>query len=83
MPRNLETKNASARHKSSPACRNIICEVQNLPLVQDGLELSYIVFISLSTTVLNENLISRDKSVVVFLYVELPKKAEVGSFESE
>ena len=33
--------------------------------------------------VLNENLISRYKSLVASLYVEPPKEVEVGSFESE
>ena len=34
-------------------------------------------------TVLNQNLISRYKSLVLPLYVEPPKEAEVGSFEGE
>ena len=34
-------------------------------------------------TVLNENLISRSKSLVASLYVEPPKEAEGGSFERE
>jgi len=53
------------------------------PLVQGGLELSCIVFVSMPPTVLNANLISRYKSLVASLYVEPPKEAEVGSFESE
>ena len=34
-------------------------------------------------TVLNENLISKYKSLVASLYLEPPKEAEVGSFERE
>ena len=34
-------------------------------------------------TVLNENLISRYKSLFPSLYVEPPKETEVGSFERE
>ena len=56
---------------------------RNSPLVQGGLELSCIVFVSMPPTVLNENLISRYKSLVASLYVEPPKEGEVGSFESE
>ena len=53
------------------------------PLVQGGLELSCKLFVSMPPTVLNENLISRSKSLVASLYVEPPKEAEVGSFERE
>ena len=53
------------------------------PLVQGGLELSCQVFVSTPPTVLNENLISRYKSLVASLYVEPPREAEVGSFERE
>ena len=53
------------------------------PLVQGGLELSCKVFVSMPPTVLNENLISRYKSLVASLYVKPPKEAEVGSFERE
>ena len=52
-------------------------------MVQGGLELSCIVFVSMPPTVLNENLISRYKSLVTSLYVEPPKEAEVGNFECE
>ena len=37
----------------------------------------------MSPAVLNENLISRYKSLVASLYVEHPKKVEVGSSKSE
>ena len=37
----------------------------------------------MSPAVLNENLISRYKSLVASLYVEHPKKAEAGSSKSE
>ena len=53
------------------------------PLVQGGLERSRKVFVSMPRTVLNENLISRYKSIVASLYVEPPKEAEVRSFEGE
>ena len=53
------------------------------PLVQEELELSYIVFVSKPPTVLNQNLISRYKSLVASLYVEPPKEKEVGSLESK
>ena len=53
------------------------------PLVRGGLELSCIVFVSMPPTVLNENLISRYKSLVTSLHVEPPKEAKVGSFECE
>ena len=38
---------------------------------------------SIAPTVLNENLMSRYKSLIASLYVEPPKEAEVGSFERE
>lgn len=38
---------------------------------------------SIPPTVLNENLMSRYKSLIASLYVEPPKEAEVGSFERE
>ena len=50
------------------------------PLVQGGLELSCKVYVSMPPTVLNENLISRYKSLVASLYVGPPKEGEVGSF---
>ena len=53
------------------------------PLVQGGLELSCKVYVSMPPTVLNENLISRYKSLIASLYVEPQKEAEVGSFENE
>ena len=53
------------------------------PLVQGGLELLCKVFVSMPPTVLNENLKNKYKSLVASLYVELPKEAEVGSFEKE
>ena len=53
------------------------------PLVQGRLELSCKLFVSMPPTVLNENLISRYKSLVASLYVEPPKEAKVGSFERE
>ena len=53
------------------------------PLVQGGLELSCKAYVSMPPTVLNENLISRYKSLVASLYVEPPKETEVGSFENE
>ena len=53
------------------------------PLVQGGLELSCKVSVSMPPTVLNENLISRYKSLVASSYVKPPKEAEVGSFERE
>ena len=53
------------------------------PLVQGGLELLCKVYVSMPPTVMNENLISRYKSLVASLYVEPPKEAEVGSFENE
>ena len=56
---------------------------RNPPLVQGGLKLLCIVFVSMPPTVLNENLISRYKSFVVSLYVESPKEEEAGIFESE
>ena len=52
-------------------------------MVQGGLELSCKVFVSMPPTVLNENLLSRYKSLVASLYVEPLKEAEVGSFERE
>ena len=55
---------------------------RNSPLLQGELELSYIVFISIPPAALNENLISRYGSLVASFYVEPPKEAEVGSFES-
>ena len=53
------------------------------PLVQGVLELSCKVFVPMPSTVLNENLISKYKSLVAPLYVEPIKEAEVGSFERE
>ena len=50
------------------------------PLVQGGLELLCVVYVSMPPTVLNENLISRYKSLVGSLYVEPSKGAEIGSF---
>ena len=50
-------------------------------LAQGGLELSCKVFVSVPPNVLNENLISRYKSLVTSIYVEPPKEAEAGSFE--
>ena len=52
-------------------------------LVQGVLELSCKVFVPMPSTVLNENLISKYKSLVAPLYVEPTKEAEVGSFERE
>ena len=52
-------------------------------LIQGGLVLSCIVFVSIPPTVLNQTLISRDKLLVASLYVKPPKQAEVGGFESE
>ena len=54
---------------------------RNCPLVQGRLELSWVVFVSMPPTVLNENLISRYKSLVASLYDESPKEVEVGSLE--
>ena len=56
---------------------------RNYPLVQGGLELSCIVFVSMPPTVLNENLISRYMSLVASLFVEPSKETEVGNFERE
>ena len=42
---------------------------------------SCVVFVSMPPTVLNENLISRYKSLVASLYDESPKEVEVGSLE--
>ena len=57
-------------------------EYRNSPLVQGGVELSWIVFVSMASTVLTVNLITRYKSLVASLYIE-PKEAKVYSFESE
>ena len=59
---------------------------RNSSLGQGELEQSCIVFISMSPTVLivlNENLVSRYKSLVASLYVGPPTEAEAGSFEYE
>ena len=56
---------------------------RKFPLVQGGLKLSCKVYVSMPPTVLNENLISRYKSLVASLYVEPPKEAKVGSLENE
>ena len=56
---------------------------RNSPLVQGRLKLSCIVFVSMPPTVLNEDLISRYKSLVASFFVEPPKEADVGSFGSE
>ena len=50
-------------------------------MAQGGLEVSCKVFVSMPPNVLNENLISRYKSLVTSIYVEPPKEAETGSFE--
>ena len=52
-------------------------------LVQGGLKLLCIIFVSIPITVLNENLISRYKSLVASLCIEPPKEAEVSNSESE
>ena len=60
--------------------------MQSYPLINTENPLWYKVvqvYVSMPPTVLNENLISRYKSLVASLYVEPPKEAEVGSFENE
>ena len=62
----------------------ILCfKYESFPLVQEELELSYFIFVSKPPTVLNENLISRYKSLVASLHVEPLKEMEDGSFKSK
>ena len=56
---------------------------ENSHLIQDGLVLSCIVFVSIPPIVVNQNLISRYKLLLASLYVKPPKQAEAGNFESE
>ena len=56
---------------------------RNFFLVQGGLKLSCIVFVSMAPTLLNENLISRYKSPVAFLYIKPPKEAELCRFKTK